>query len=100
MEYFILSYTWCLLNTISKWLGIYPCERNEIASLKLTSSCVYWIRFIVMFALVLALVWISYLVIEDTSFAEMMTQVNRRILPKVTDKLTIGGNVITITCLS
>ena len=55
-----------------------------------------------MFALVLASVWISflYLVIEETSFEEMMIQVNRRILPKVTDKIAIGGNMITITCLS
>ena len=83
-------------------LGLYPCERDGIASLKQTSGCSYWLKCIVMYMLVLVSVWISflYLVIEETSLEEIMTEIDRRILPKITDKIAIGGNMITLTSLS
>ena len=95
MEYFVLSYIWCLLNTIFKWLGIYPCQRRGHAFLKLTSACAFWVRFIVMSFLINGIAWMAYgyFLLGETSFAELMYQVDIIILPKVIDKIAIGGNI-------
>ena len=101
MEYFILSYIWCLLNTIFKWLGIYPCQRRGQSSLNVTSACAFWVRFIVMFFLVMGTLWMAYvyLIFEETSPTEMMNQVDIIILPKVIDKIAIGGNIVLLSTM-
>ena len=102
MEYFILSYIWCLLNTIFKWLGIYPCQKRGQVSLKVTSAFAFWLRFIVMFLLIMGTLWMGYgyLLLVETSLTEMLNQVDIIILPKVIDKIAIGGNILILSTMS
>ena len=93
MDYFILTHVWCLLNSIFKWLGIYPCQRVG-NSLKNTSACSFWLRYFVMLTIIYVPILLSILYINANgiSLGQILEQINDIILPKVTDKFAIMGN--------
>ena len=101
MEYFILSYTWCVLNTIFKIFGFQPCQKVEKAGLKPTPACKFWAKYVTVLGLMILIqscVTIYFVVVEsDLRF--LLEYGNEVIFPKSTDKFAFACNMIVVSIL-
>ena len=101
MEYFILSYTWCVLNTLFQVFGFQPCQKVEKAVLKPTSACKFWTKyFLVLFLMSLMQTCVTtYFLMFESEFHYLLEYLTKVAFPKATDKFAFACNMIVISIL-
>ena len=101
MEYFILSYTWFILNTLFHVFGFQPCQKVEKAGLEVTSACRFWTKyFLVLFLMSLIQTCVTtYFLMVESELQYLLEYFAKVAFPKATVKFAFACNMIVVSIL-